>query len=429
MKKRNIAYASIILVSSLIASCMEEDEKYAQKIEAAGDITFAIPAGALTAPPAGQEQVTQPSLNIVAGRFATTDDVKMTIGLTEGFSNLSVKAIATSTGKTTDKGSFSGVNGSVDFTYPVSTLDVDNKAPAAGGSVTLLFTASNADNSLTTTRAFTVNVVDPFALSSTTATDVNPTTAYADSTISIFYRTLPSTSLENVTKVEMFAKRGVRGEESLVSSKDYATRVTPAREKFTFQMPSEIPGQNLSKLDTMFFRVRATFATGKTSTKNTTVRFISVPLSKVTTGVAVYNPAVTGANNTKIAYDFSKLAYTKTTDPADAESVKDLIVTVTGSDIGFTAGVGNTTTYVKVAASLYAPAATAAPLSYQSIRNAFAAGTAVTTVASAYVNDVFVAKIDGGKGSAEYVIFKVTAVNLTPPEDNADNMVIEIKSK
>ncbi|HEY5823624.1 MAG TPA: hypothetical protein VIT44_04620, partial [Cyclobacteriaceae bacterium] len=148
-----------------------------------------------------------------------------------------------------------------------------------------------------------------------------------------------------------------------------------------------------------------------------------------TTGVAIYNPAVTGANNTKIAYDFSKLAFTKTTAPVDPESVKDLIVTVTGSDMGFTAGVGNTTTYVKVAAALYAPAATAAPLSYQSIRNAFAAGTPSATIASAYANDVFVAKIDGGKGSAEYVIFKVTAVNLTPPADNTDNLVIEIKSK
>jgi len=439
MKRNYIAYGAIFLMIVSLVSCFEEDEKYATKTLAAGDIIFSVPDAALTAPSAGQPQLTQPDINIVGGRFAISDDLKMTIGLSEGFSNLKVEAVNTSTGKRTEKKTFSGVSGSVDFTYPVNTLAVDNAAPTVGGTVILLFTASNADNSDNVQRAFTVSVVDPFALTSANSKDAaNPTTAYADSTISLYYRTLPSTSLANVTKVEFFAKRGTKGTESLVASKDFATIVTPDSEKFTFKMPSEIPGQDLAKLDTMFLRFRATFATGKTVTKNATVRFISVPLSKTTSGVVLYNPAVTGSNSTKVSYDFGKLAYNKTTSPADPDAAKDILLTVSGSDIGITSGVGNATLFVKVdpamATALYALPVTN-PISYQHIRNAYEgavaadASAAKSTFANVYSNDVYIAKIDGGKGSAQYVIFKVTAVNLTPGTDNTDNIVIEIKSK
>jgi len=438
MKRNYISYGAMLLMIASLVSCFEEDEKYATKTLADGDIIFSVPDAALTAPGAGQPQLTQPDLNIVAGRFAISDDLKITIGLSEGFSNVKVEAVATGTGKRTEKKSFSGVSGSVDFIYPIKTLGVDNVKPALASSVILLVTASNADNSESVQRAFTVNVVDPFSLSSTTSTDVNPTTAYSDSIISLYYRTLPSTSLANVTKVEMFAKVGDKGAETLAASKDYATLVTPAREKFTYKMPSETPGQDLAKWDKVNFRFVATFATGEKVEKNTSVQLINIPLSK-TTSVTLYNPSAPTPNDTKVAYDFSKLAYNKV---ADADAIKDIKLVVMDvvpadpalpySTIGFTAGEGNATTFVKLdAATIKAlnELPVTNPVSYQHIRNAYEAGTSkVTSFDVVYANDVYVAKIDGGKGSAQYVLFKVTAVNMTG-SDNADNIVIEIKSK
>jgi hypothetical protein len=392
---------------------MEEDEKYATLGEAPGSILVSIPVNALPAAPAGQPQIAQPDINVVSGRFATTDDLTMTITLPEGLTNLKISTVVTGTGVREQKASFTGVNGSVDWVYPVNTLNVNNAAPAAGSSVVLQLTASNDDGSEITSKMFSVNVLDPFALATT-----NLATAYADSTITLGYTVPASTSLANVTKVELLAKRGVKGVESLQKTNTH-TDVRTVTDKFTYTMPSENPS---GALDTIFYRIRASYATGRTVTKSATVRFINVPLSVTTTGVAIYNSGVTGANAAKAGYDFGKLTSVAA---SGSEVAKDIKLQVTGLEIGVIAGTGNATTFLKVE-----PADYAAP-TFQSLRKLFTAPTAVplTIVPNVFVGDVYAVEIDGGTKSARYGIFRVTAVTLTHGTDNADFITIDVKTK
>jgi hypothetical protein len=408
-----IKYSLLLILAVSVASCMEEDEKYATLGEAPGSILVSIPVNALPAAPAGQPQIAQPDINVVSGRFATTDDLTMTITLPEGLTNLTISTVVTGTGIREQKASFTGVNGSVDWVYPVNTLNVNNAAPAAGSSVVLQLTASNDDGSEVTSKMFSVSVLDPFALATT-----NLATAYADSTITLGYTVPASTTLANVTKVELLAKRGVKGVESLLKTNTH-TDVRTVTDKFTYTMPSENPS---GALDTIFYRIRATYATGRTVTKSATVRFINVPLSVTTTGVAIYNSGVTGANAAKAGYDFGKLTSVAA---SGSEVAKDIKLQVTGLEIGVIAGTGNATTFLKVE-----PADYTAP-TFQSLRKLFTAPTAVplTVVPNVFVGDVYAVEIDGGTKGAKYGIFRVTAVTLTPGTDNADFITIDVKTK
>jgi hypothetical protein len=420
--KKLLIYTLVLSISLLNSSCFKEDEKLATKQAPAGDIIFKIPDAALPSS-AGQPQLTQPDVNVVTGRFAITDDLSLTIGASSGLTNLSIAAVNTNTGASTNKATFSGVSGSTDWTYPVNTLDVGDKAPATGSTVSLFVTAANSDNTKTATRVFSVNVLDPFTITTP------PATAFPDSTIVLTYTVPAATTLANATQVDIYSKRGKKGTETKYKSKTYSK--TSLTDTMRFKMPPEKPGQGLdiTKLDTVFFRYVATFATGRTVTKTGSTRFANVPLSKTTTALSLYNPAVTGTNASKTAYDFSKAAYNKT---ADGDALKDLKLTVSGSNIGFTAGAGNGTQFVKSDNTLYTSSTL---LSYQGIRDAFAAGVIVTPpVTNVYAGDVYIAKIDGVGVKLEsslYIIFKVTAVNLAPPPNtgNTDNIVFDCKSK
>lgn len=413
MKKVFLIYLLLLTVSFLSTSCFKIDEKLASKQASVGNITFQIPDAALPAPPAGQPQLTQPDLNVVSGGFSIVDDLNMTIYLTGGLTNVKIQAIATADGKTTDKATFSSVSESVNWIYPINTLAVDDKAPATGTSVVLQFVASNADNTKTANRVFSATILDPFVLKST-----NPTTAFADSTISLAYTVPALTTMINANKVELYAKRGKNGVEALVSTKTYAAKTVD--DKISYKMPSEIPGQDITKLDTMFFRLKATFENNRSVTKSTTVRFTNVPLSKTTTGIVLSNPA--GTNASKSSFDFGTLAYNKST---DGVALKDFVVTVAGLDLGFSTGAGNATRYVKSTNTVYS----STTISYQQIRDAFNAGSPVTSATDIFLNDVYIVEIDGGTGSAKYCIFKVTAVALSPLSDNNDSITIDIKSK
>src|SRR6478752_4395111 len=112
MTKRTLKiYALIFSLALLSTSCFKEDEKLATKQAASGDIIFSVPDAALPAATTGP-QVTQPDLNVVTGRFAITDDLKLTIGTSSGLTNLKIATISTSSGASTPKASFSGVTGS-----------------------------------------------------------------------------------------------------------------------------------------------------------------------------------------------------------------------------------------------------------------------------------------------------------------------------
>jgi hypothetical protein len=414
MKNIFIKYSLLILLAVATVSCMEEDEKYATLTEAPGSILVSIPENALPAPPSGQPQVAQPNINVIGGRFATTDDLAMTITLPEGFSNLTISTVVTGTGLREQKASFTGVNGSVDWVYPVNTLNVGNLAPAAGSSVTLQLTATNDNTSEVTSKMFAVTVLDPLTLAAT-----NPATAYADSTITLTFNVPAATTVANVTKVDLLAKRGVKGVESVVSTKTYGDVRSIVDGKFTYVMPPENPS---GALDTIFYRVRATYATGRTVAKSGTVRFINVPLAVTTAGVTVYNSAVTGTNAARVGYDFGKLAYVAA---AGTEATKDIKLLVAGLDVGITTGTGNATRFLKVASTDYTTA------SFQSVRKLFTAAAAVpvTAVTNVFVGDVYAVEIDGGTKSSKYGIFRVTAVNLTPATDNSDFITIEVKTK
>jgi len=390
---------------------MEEDEKFATKQASDGDIIVAVPDAALTAPPVGQAQLTQPDLNIVAGRFATTDNVDLSITLARGITNLKINALTTTTTYgSEEKASFTGVSDPISWSYPVNTLLIGNKAPAAGTSVTLELVGSNDDNSKTVRRVFTINVVDPLTLPTT-----NPATAFGDSTILIAYTVPASTTIAPVSKVDLYAKRGVKGTESLVTTNTYGDK-TSVSDKFSYKMPSDNPGG--TPLDTIFYRVVATYQTGRTVSKSATVRFANVPMATTTSSIVLYNPAVTGANASKIAYDFGTLKYGTT------DATTDIKLVVAGLDIGFTAG-GNTTRFVKVASSTYTSP------TYQALKKAFLAGTPVTAATDVFIGDTYIVEIDGNDPakSNRYGIFQVAAVTLTPATDNTDNITINFKSK
>ncbi|HEY0771976.1 MAG TPA: hypothetical protein VGD31_16735, partial [Sphingobacteriaceae bacterium] len=337
----------------------------------------------------------------------------MSITLPEGFSELTISTVVTATGVREQKASFTGVTGPLDWVYPINTLNVNNAAPAAGTSVVLQLTATNDDGSLSTSKMFSVSVLDPLTLATT-----NATTAFADSTVVLTYTVPASTTLANVTKVDLLAKRGVKGTESLVKTNLYGD-VRAVTDKFTYTMGAE----NASgALDTIFYRIRATYATGRTAIKTANVRFANVPLSVTTTGLTVYNSAVTGTNSARVGYDFGKLAYVAA---AGTEISKDIKLQVSSLDVGVTAGTGNTTKFLKVPAAEYT-----AP-TFQSLRKLFTATGAapVTSVTNVFIGDVFAVEIDGGTKSAKYGIFRVTGVTLTPAADNSDFITIDVKTK
>lgn len=408
-----IKYSFLFILAVSLTSCMEEDEKFATKVEAPGSIIVSIPENALSAQPTGQPQIAQPDINVVSGRFAITDDLDMTVALPEGLTNLTISTVVTATGVRQQKASFTGVTSSVNWIYPINTLNINNAAPAAGSSVVLQLTASNDDGSEVTSKMFSVTVLDPLTLAAT-----NTATAYADSTITLSYTVPASTSLANVTKVDLLAKRGAKGIESVVKTNTHGD-VRTVSDKFTYVMPAENPS---GALDTIFYRIRATYATGRTVTKSGTVRFINVPLSITTTGLTIYNSAVTGTTAARAGYDFGKLAYVAAT---GTEAAKDLKLAVVGLDLGVTAGTGNSTRFVKAAAAEYT-----AP-TFQSLRKLFTAAAAVpvTLVPNIFVGDVYVVEIDGGTKSARYGILRVTAVTLTPGTDNTDFITIDVKTK
>jgi hypothetical protein len=412
IRKRYTLLCSVaIMTITICTSCFKKDEPIANQTKASGDIIFKIPDAALAAPAKGQPQLAQPDVNVASGNFAITDDFKVTVSLPAVFTNLNISTLVTA-GNTESKGSFSGVSGSVDWTYPVNTLAIGNKAPATASTVILQFVASNNDGSVSATRIFSVNVLDPFTLATT-----NVTTAYPDSTISLAYTIPAATTLSNIAEVDLFVKRGKNNAESPAGTKTYSSSDLSKSDKFTYVMPDENPS---GALDTLYFRYVATFGTGRTVTKTATVRFVNVPMTKTTSGIGLFNPAITTADTTHTAYDFGKLAYVA---KYKAGTTKDIVLTVSGSDIGFASGSGNATSFVKSTSSVYASP------TFQSLRNAFAAGTEVTSVTDVYLNDIYIVKIDGNSGSSQYGIFKVTGVTLTSPSDNTDNIVIEFKSK
>jgi hypothetical protein len=400
---------------------MEEDEKFATKQAADGDIIIAVPDAALVAPPAGQPQLTQPDLNVVAGRFATIDDVNLSITLQRGgFTNLKINTLTTTTTYgSEEKASFTGVNSPINWTYPVNTLLIGNKPATAGTSVTLELVASNDDNSKSVSRVFSINVVDPLTLAT-----ANPTTAYGDSTISIAYSIPKSTTVTPVDKVALYTKRGKNGAESLVSTNTYDGTKTALDDKFSYKMPSDNPGG--SPLDTIFYRVVATYHNGRTAAKSATVRFINVPMATTTSNIVLYNPAVTGTNSGKIRYDFGTLKYATTETAADMKLVVTAdVVDPTILHVGFTAGTGNTTRFVSTTASSYTSP------TYQNLKKLFLAGTPVASVPDVYVGDTYIVEIDGNDPakSNRYGIFQVASIVLTRANDNTDNITINFKSK
>jgi hypothetical protein len=413
MKNRILLYTAIFSLLTFLNACMEEDEKYATKVASDGNIIISIPEKALPAPPVNQAQLAQPDFNVISGRFAITDDVSLNVTLSEGLTNLTINTLVTTSGVRHEKASLSGVDGTVEWTFPVNQLGLNNAAPSVGTAVTLELVASNDDGSRTVTRMFTVNVLDPLTLAAT-----NPTTSYADSTITLSYTIPAATSLAIVSKVDLLVKRGVKGTETLVATNTHGD-VTTKTDKFTFVMPSENPS---GALDTMFFRVRATYETGRTATKSTTVRFVNVPMATTNTGLTLYNPAVTGADTARTGYDFGKLRYVT---PYEQDSIRDIKLVVSGLNIGFTSGTDNNSQFVKVATADYAPA------TYQSLRKLFTAPAAVpvTSVANVFVGDVYVVKIRGGKRASTYGIFRVTAVTLTPDGNARDFITFDFKSK
>jgi hypothetical protein len=423
MKKKQPIYSSyliIIMAAVLFAACEKEDA-FAKKIPSSGDILFAVPEGALAAPPAGQPQLVQPDLNVAAARYAITDDLKMTISLSGGLTELTVKALNTTTGATTPKSTFTGVNGSVDWTFPMNKIGLNDAAPAFGAnSVILQFTASNADNSKVATRVFGVTVLDPFLLSSTDPKDpANPTTANGDSTVILSYSVPAATSLATVTGVDVFVKRGKNASETLLNSKTFTTLAI--NDKINTKMPADNPS---GALDTMFYRFVATFATGRTVTKNTTVRFANIALTKSKTGIVLYNPLVTGRDTTNRSYDFGKNDFNKW---PDGNKLKDIVLTASNADIGFTIGAGNTTRFVKTStASLFTSP------TYQTLKKAFEGGSPVTSVTTVYPGDIFIVEIDGNTGkpaSILYGVMRITSVVATSPSDNRDNITFDFKSK
>jgi len=414
MKKKQFIYIGFLGLAAVFASC-KKDEIFATKQTAAGDIIFSVPDAALTS--AGiQPQLTQPDINIAAGRFATTDDVKVTVGLTGGLTELTVTALSTATGATATKATFTGVSGQVDFIANATTLGVTSAAPAAGSANVLQFTATSADKTKSAVRLFTVNLVDPFVLTAT-----NPTTANGDSTITLAFSVPASTTLANLTKVEYFAKRGKNNAETSLGSKTFSA--TTAADNFKPKMPAN----PTAATDTMYYRFVATYATGKTVTKSTTVRFVPVSLGRSVTGATIINPAATGADTTRVGYSFAFGAPKQTRKVADPDAKDDLVLVVSGnSDIGFMSGAGNGSRFVKTTTANFTTP------TYEAISAAFLAGTPTTSVAAVFVGDVYIVEISRNTGkpaSAKYGIFRVTAINATPAADTKDLVTFDFKYK
>lgn len=427
MKNRILLYTAIFSLLTFLNACMEEDEKFATKVASDGDIYISIPENALPAPPAKQTQLGQPNFNVTTGRFAITDDVTLAVTLSEELTHLTINALSTA-GARHEKASFSNVDGTVEWTFPVNQLGQNNAAPNVGSTAIIELIASNEDKSRTATRVFSVLVQDPLTIATS-----NPATGYADSLVTFTYSVPAATTLKGLTKVEVLVKRGKNGTEAVAKTKTYGAVTTLLADTIRYRMPKENPG---GQFDTLYVKFKATYENGRTVTRNIinsaayTVRFIPVPMAKTTAGITLYNPAVTGTNAARTGYSFDKVASVST---AAGDAGKDIKLVVNGLDIGFETGVGNTTRFLKATAIDYGinPAVTQ-PVqpTFESLRALFLAATPVTLpVSNVFVGDVYAVEIDGGTKGGKYAIFRVTAVTLTPNGNASDFITLELKSK
>ncbi|MBT1704263.1 hypothetical protein [Chryseosolibacter indicus] len=436
MKNIYLIYTAFFALLILCASCFDEDEKFAKEITSKGSILVTVPTKALPPPPTGQPQLAEQNFDVTTARFGINDDVQMTIYLSEGLTNLKINHLVTSTGQREEKGSFTNVTESVNWVYPASTLGIGNTSPANKtgaafpASVTLELVASNNDNSQKVVRIFTVNILEPFSLTNSfnygkdaAGNDIivtaNPATANPDSVIVLGF-TSATTSLANLEKVEIFVKRGVKSAETLFRTETY--NIANIADTVRFRMPSG--NTNPNTLDTLFFRYRASYATGKTISKTSSTRFVNVPLnttvnvdSKQRT-LALYNPAATGENGDRAAYDFSEMTHIA---KASDEALKDIILQVSGLDIGFKAGSTNSTTFVKGVAADYTSA------SYQVAKWSHETKPVVTSVTNVFKGDVYIVRITDKTGYNEYVVLRVNDINLTPIGNETDNITLEYK--
>jgi hypothetical protein len=440
MKNRILLYTAIFSLLTFLNACMEEDEKFAKKTASDGTILITVPDVSLPAPPTGQPQLAEQNFEVVSGRFGITDNVQLKISLSEGLTTLKINTLVTSTGQRQEKGSFANVSGPVDFSYPVSTLGINNSEPknptgaAYPSSVVLELVATDDDNSRKVVRVFTVNVVEPFAMTNSFVFKVggknvtfaaNPATANPDSVILLGY-TASLPSVANITKVEVSVKRGVKNAETLIRTEEY--NLASIADTLRFRMPSG--NANPNTLDTLFFKYVATYATGKTITKTSQTRFVNVPLNTTVTldpkqrVLTLYNPLVTGDNGDRAAYDFSAMDHVlKTGD----EALKDIMLQVSGLNIGLTRGTGNGTDFVKGVTADYTNA------SYQVAKWSHATKPVVQSVTNVFKGDVYIVRLTDAAGIPnttvynEYVILRIIDINLTAAGNETDNITFEYK--
>ena len=371
------------------------------------------------------------------GTYLVSGMTNIKVSVADNVTSLNVTSRYTPSGspaKLYSLGSVPVTGGVGNFSMPSRSLfdpaDLqDNAATLATGKIraigafTLIFDAVFPDG--TERKFYTATVTNSIAFSafSTSAPTVNPATFFNDSTYTLKF-TLQNPESARVTNVQVFRKLGGAAEEvAPIYDVDYSETTATIVDEYEFDFPDQVAipayaGANYSPATaanrTVTHRFVVTTSIGNTNSY-TVFNVANTPIA-----IGVTRSLANWAPNT--IWDLSE----KFAAASEAEADLKFVTTGTGFDktLDLTVGAGNGSDFVRMNSLFdYANA------SYNSIRDAYAAGTPVTTVSDLIVGDNIIINVGDIDDNARpnFKILRVTALTRDAV-GSADRVSFDYKS-
>lgn len=430
--RNTIKYSFAVFLAALFTLACEQDPKIAD-IKPRATIIF------------------DDDINKIAGTYFVAGFVNIKVSVDAGVSSINVSSRYTPGGATSPKiyslGSFPVNAGVANFSVkardlydPADEQDNDAAALAAGkvrpiGNFVLLFDAVLSGGG-TERRLFTATINNSvtFAAFNANSPTINPANSFNDSTITMRL-TAQNPANARLAGIRIFRRIGAGAEEELVALARTYNNTTDATitDNFTLVIPPQGTGAGLVPVyvadtyaaataanRTIRYRVEMTSSAGENSIFNTAYSVVNngAPLPQVRT--ITLSPGTPG-------WDLSeRIAST-------VESDRDLklVASGTGFDrvLNLTVGAGNTTEFVRLPSNFSYAAA-----NFNSVRDAYTAGSKVTTINSLQLNDNIAVRVgdlidaDPIKNRDSYMIFRVTNVFINTAGGTTDFVTFEYKA-
>lgn len=432
---RNRKYSFLVLLLASIWISCEQDPKI-EDIRPEATIVF------------------DDDINKTSGTYFTAGFVNIKVSVSNSTSAVNVSSRYTPSGATAPKiyslGSFPVSGGVANFSVaarsiydPADEQDNDATTLADGkvrpiGAFVLLFDAVLPDGG-TERRLYTATIANSVTFA-TASGIVNPASSFNDSTITMRL-TAQNPANARVTNIKVFRRIGNSGVESAVPlfDRNYNNTTDAAiTEDFSIVVPPQ--GSSAGQVPvytsaptyaaataanrTIRYRVEMTSSSGQRAIFNTVYNVVNngVPLPQVRT--------ITLQRSTTVptpAWDLVARIATSTEENSDIK----LVAAGTGFDrvLNLTVGAGNATEFVRLPSNFSFAAS-----NLNSVRDAFTAGTKVTSVNTLQLNDIIAIRV-GRLINANpildrdsYMIFRVTNLSLNTAGGSTDFVTFEYRA-